>query len=604
MIAASPPQHRNVVMDNQLSTLFVCAFLQSYNDYFVRMLSVIDTATIFSVFPACSLAMTRFNMQKILNIFANRKWPRCRSLAIREGAEMSVGEFLNLWHWLVHTSNSRLPPHLVDGYDCFPMLARGPRDKSEKALAACFLKPSSPFPFQTALALATSKGAIRLFVLGKFTFYPVSEINLGTRRIRAMASSPKGSCLAALDHKDVLWLCLLSRSKIDWIETHIRTKPKRIREDMFQSENHFMTADPANFEGWNCTVRDVWSHSIDRAGKKIVSSLFASKISVSATMAVLKMEKKQVTVQLRHCNNKTHSRCGLSMSESSSSGGEGRREERRGFSVCVYEAAVGDWVFSPDRKRLYLAVQTALESDVFMKMSFPLIPVCTEPLCFSCFDRHLNKLGILYLDLERPLEGNKLRPLFHRENRGEREIPVSLSNPWANYLQMALPAAESCLLRCGDRALVAKMGSSAARIFWLKMKNGGVELTYMVGGDKEMFDLSIDSNYLIAFSTQTRLEQLKVGKFCPTTERFTIEEATRSRASLAALRAVKTEVHAVARRIKVRDSKMIIPGSLFSEFYLRRIPRTPRPSSRERLTCRFQQSYNFSRESKSSLTLG
>jgi len=502
----------------QLSTVISTCF----SSHFCRYLSYRDLASLLHIVPRCCYLLSEHLMNELLKECCKQKWGERKPVAkIRKGARMGVSEFLHLLHWIEHSSKGSFPGTLLSGFDLFPMLGV-PKEGKTIVKACCFLKPSTPWPFQNGLVVAT-KGSetLRVYLLGPHAYEKVRELSFKEHAggLTSLVCSPKGTVVLALDGRGFLWMVLLQERLITFAETGIKTTASRMRPDMFLSEKEFYTPSIYCREDPQVTVRDLLLHEINFATAETRTQRWASEMPMAERMSILRACGNEFLVQLPNCGEASHFGCLLSVAEKKTV------ETRFGL---LRNAAIGDWCLSPDKTELLVVALTAQPLINFLGSHIPMRQ--RLPRCESRFDEYLGNMAVYSLELKGGVAGKSLRPLFIRTNLGLDNLPDGLAHPYAHYLRVTGPSSRACLLKCGDRVLAAKMAHSNTRLFWLKLANGAGEFACRTGADKEVFDMTVDSSYLASFSRSDRkFNPPYVGKFCPRLDTFTIEGATRPR---------------------------------------------------------------------------
>jgi hypothetical protein len=481
-----------------------------------------DLANVFIAFPEWG-GLERDFCTRLLKKLSTKHWLGRRSDILLEASMMEPKRFGSLCHWMTHSDVKDGGLCMLDAYSLFPVLGIDDKpkpDKDTRVVACCFLKPTSPWPFQNALVASTNKGELAVHVLLDSAYVAVVRFQ-NSGKIVSLVASPLGGCLLLLDEGGHVHLMLLERglAKLTSI-TGVTARKREMRPDMFLSEEEFLT------EVQHGKDRNLVVHRADGLTGRISTEVYATGVRGGSTVTIRKggWKTREYLFAKISCHRNTHYCCGVEVSE------EPKRPERRKvFSAFFREAIVADFVLSSDKTVLYVAVLSGLTTYLALRDSVQLVQKPSNPRCLSNFGEKLTALVIYSLKLPgtRGLSGSAaFHPIFCKKTCYTNSLPQVLSTAWSFYLNFAIPAAKRCFLKCSSDLLAVKMGSNETRFIWLGVDGQSSDFVYMAGTDRDVFDLSEEFHYLASFSSNEQ-HNLCAGKFCQGYSYYTVEEATR-----------------------------------------------------------------------------
>jgi len=526
--------------ENQLSDInFLRIFYECFDQEFVHYLSTTDLASLLRALPEAGRAMDRYNMNRLLAWLAEKVWGSGRDPPrIELGNRMTAERFLVLHHWVQHTSIKGLGSTCaLDAYHEFPVRESSNEVDTEEmgaVLACCFLKPTTPWPLQNGLMLATSRGKLLVYLLASDCYELAHHFDAERGPpFGKLVSSPEGRSVLMLDLEGTLHLMTLGVGSVRVRATGVRAWMREMRPDMFLSEVEFLTETGAGGSE-RSKRRDLLLHAIDSVNCRVRTHLLAADLPGGDTVT-LRLGggdggRREYVIRKRSCDKIGHYCCGIGLLEEPRT-----RHRRRAFEAFFADSLVADFVLSADKSRLYVAVMTSARAAKVMDELVLLEEESAAGVakCNSDFAKDfLTNLAVYYLDLD--VRGGlsawaAFFPIFCKETCYVGSLPATMHTPWTHYLRLCIPASGECFLRCKGKQLAVRLAGTMLRFIWLELEEETSDFNYMLGAEKDVLDLSEEFNYLAAFSSAQNLQarSLFVGCFCKKFAAFTVEEKTR-----------------------------------------------------------------------------
>ena len=443
-----------------------------------------------------------------------------------------ISEFVALCHFYEHAENSHwknetgLLCRKIDGYHRF--LVSCPTNRSTKISCVCFLRPSSPSPFQNALLVCDTVGSVTLYVLERERYRTILDSRL-TKSMVNLACSPRGSAVVLRDVDGYIHLLMLDKNRARLLCTEVKVSKKAVRREMFVSESEILVEETNR-------NRHSWVYSVDkekdycmtkRRFDNVVPCMIGEAHCDRPAYVQPRGERPEMVIYSAPCSKSPHSHHDLVFCQRPRDGkGVTKRRRLLHFAECVL---VG---FRVDRmyKTVWVAVLTMRNRSDFLG-NCVLEAKASRP-CFSKFDRRVIHIGIYSVCLEKLCEEDTLeaRPRFFAAHDSASDPASTFAHAWRWYRTYAQDHAIRIVMQLSDRFLLLKMTDSDMYLFPVATVQHSVYFAMPVGANNDILDTTAESNYLAILSSANYSNGcITVLRFCPLYPGLTIEEATRCR---------------------------------------------------------------------------
>jgi hypothetical protein len=540
---------RSVRLFNKFLTILCGPLLSSH---FARMLGPREITSIAAIHPNLLGYMSPPVLSKLMNGFSSG----CFGLGLQfldYGIPPTVSEAARVSAWYLHAretplwANLSLPTAGIEGrrffcddaYFRFPLDVQ-PGSPQQRVNSFCFLRPSSPRPFANALVIATDDSILTVYALTRHWYKRVLSLRLPSPLI-TLVSSPKGSCMLGQSSSLTLVLLVVKKYEIVAITSNLQVHTKKIRSDAFLNETTVVVSEPLRSDTHNemFQLGNLYTLAIDRQNLTVAKNLFWANSGHLGVLTVSNAYKAdpalpsscqtlEYIMTKGECDVFEHHCCAIKLIKNP----RGPSGQRFFFACSFRESMVCNWIYTPDRLHAHLFVLTARSQEISMQQEIKMFPEDGIPRCRSRFRRPLTNLVIYRLDFAN-LDFSQpflLKPVFYRSLPHLVHLARD-SQPSAFNAKHASEASDELLLTGGDRLIAARFPYSAIHFVTTLWSSVNVHLSYngyatLKPRDPVLFDATVDFMYLSIFKPGQQVKNLKVGKMCDCSNRWSIEEAS------------------------------------------------------------------------------
>ena len=494
---------------------------------FVLLLDYKGIASLYILFPQLRKVLcNHFNMQQHL-----RRLPG-PGLRVEIFTEPFISEFVALSHFYEHAEQSfwknenRVLGRELDGFS--PFLVDCPPNRSGRLSAMCFLRPSSPSPFQNGLLVCDSSKCLSLYAMEKDRFRIVLDTET-EYKIAKVACSPRGKCVALLDSFNVLSLLLLKSGEATLVYTNVAVRPSAIRREMFMSETELLLED----ENWVCWMYSFHPGASYSMTKRRLDERCPSRMDClprgGRVAYVPAMENvPEVVIYKTRCSRFEHSMhelvfC-LKPREKASQGG--KRRKKLHFDECI----IVDYHLDSVYRKLWIVVLTMANKADFLGTVVLGVDRYGNR-CKSKFARMVCRIGVYEVCMVELEAGNLFaRPRFFASHNTCIPAAMTYTTSWRWYKSFAEEQSKRIVVALSDRFILVKMFDAVLYLFPVAAVPESVFFRVMVSPASNLLASTAESNYLAVWSdVNPTFGHLTVMRFCPLYPTLTIEEATRCR---------------------------------------------------------------------------
>jgi hypothetical protein len=560
----------------RLTTLFLRVLLDVFEAQFSYLLGPRELTSLLAIFPSLQDKLNKHNLQRVLGGACSGAKGLGFVFDEERDVELTASETARVAALYAHARQGRwdnLPQ--IDGrrFFCDDAYWRFPLDKQPAAAGSCkvssfcFLKPSSPNPWQNSLVIATDDSTVTVYVLDRYWYKKAVSIRL-QNSLTSLVSSPRGSCMLGQNSALKMVLLVVRENNISVIPTEVEIHHKKIRTDAFISETLILAAEPYTSQG-TTLLGDLYTLTLDRERLTVEKKLFLPNSGVLGVIAI----REAIPGGLRRgfeyllargeCSIFDHHCCTLKLVQNP----RDEFDQRGYYAFAFTEALVVDWIFTPDKLHAYVVILTSQDRETCMKQKVELVRESDLGRCLNQHSEPITKMVVYLLDfkyldyiLDCGVVPFRMTPVFYRVLPHLVALKAGISSVSRYNNKYAVMAAEECRLTGGDRFLAARFPYSTLQLFELLWRAGKLanirwdstltddEKTAAVAAaaatqvhmsyngyasikpkEPYLFDATNDFCFLSIFQPGQEVKNLKVGRLCDCVNLWTIEEASRPR---------------------------------------------------------------------------